>query len=68
MSPELHNEFRVQWDGEPKMGGGFHVCSVGTTWRTEKEAREAVQRWPGAKTKPGLRIVHRLVSDWQAGY
>lgn len=64
MIPVLHDEFSVQWDGEPKMGGGFHICSIGTVWYTYKEAREAVKRWPSAGQKPGLRIMHRVASEW----
>ena len=62
-TPVLHDEFGVQWDGEPKMGGGFHVCSVGTTWRTYKEAREATER-AFLTRRPGLRVVHRMASEW----
>ena len=60
----LREEWGVQWDGEPKMGGGFHICSIGTTWPTEQEAREACSRASLAR-RPGFRIVHRMVSDWQ---
>jgi len=60
---QLHEEWGIQWDGEPKMGGGFHVCSVGTTWRTEQEARDAAQH-ASISRRPGFRLVHRMVSEW----
>ncbi len=63
LEDRLHDEFGLQWDGDPKMGGGFYVCSIGTTWRTEKEARNAIKV---IRPKPGLRIVHRWVSDWES--
>lgn len=60
---EVHDEWAVRWAGDPKMGGGSHVVGLGTTWHTEQEARRAAEILNDRHT--GLRIMHRLASDWE---
>jgi len=64
----LHDEWNVHWDGDPKMGGGFHVCSIGTGMATLREAEDIKATYerldPRGDRHPNLRIVHRMVSKW----
>jgi len=59
---ETRDEWGIQWDGDPKMGGGFHVQGLGATWPTEAEARTVADRV--LNRKPSLRIVYRVASSW----
>ena len=59
---EVRDEWGIQWDGDPKMGGGFHVQGLGQTWPTEAEARTVADRV--LNRKPSQRIVHRVASAW----
>jgi hypothetical protein len=63
--PVLHDEWTIQWNGDPKMGGGFWVHTIGATWSTEEEARNAAERAGLLKLHHDARIVHRVASDWE---
>jgi len=58
----LHEEWAVQYDGDPKMGGGCHVQTMGQ-WRTLKEAELAIERV--LTHKPNIHIMHRWTSEWK---
>ena len=59
----LREEWRIEWDGEPKMGGGAHVASVSTTWPTLSGAQRAASL--ALATKSNVRFAHRLATAWE---
>jgi hypothetical protein len=59
----LHEEWQVQYDGEPKMGGGFHV--LGThVWRRLEDAEMALKVLNQTGKRPSIRIAHRWATEW----
>lgn len=62
---DLRRVYRIAWDGEPKMGGGFHVASVGTEFYSAADVLAAIDRSLSLRGKPGLRVETRLVSEWE---
>jgi hypothetical protein len=60
----LRQVWRLVCDGEPKMGGGYHVIQLASEVGTRAEATAAynVMRNRG---KDNLRVETRFVSDWE---
>ena len=59
----LREEWRIEWDGEPKMGGGCHTMSVGITFPAREQAN-TVAKATRIHLRPGFRLAHRLATDW----
>jgi hypothetical protein len=58
--------FRLSWDGEPKMGGGFHRQSVGVEFPTFALALNAAKS-TGMDKRAGFRVDKRSISEWVEG-
>jgi hypothetical protein len=56
--------WRVVWDGEPKMGGGYHEQSIGKEFHTRVEVDRAVEVL-SSRSKPNLRVQTRTVTEWE---
>lgn len=60
----LHEEWRVEWDGEPMMGGGYWPQSS-RAWRTLEDAETALKVLAQTSKKPNIHIAHRWAGEWE---
>ena len=62
----MQTVYRIVWDAEPKMGGGFHEASIGKEFYSIDEAKAARDILVGFRERPGIRIQKRKVTMWEA--